>query len=110
VISSDYLALREISQDSSDPEMQKQAIEALGSVDGPDTAEVLVGIYRSTAVEDVREAVLEGLMIGDQDEAMLELYRSSDNPGEKKELLEYLVMMDSDAVWDLIDAALEEQR
>ena len=38
---------------------------------------------------------------------MLELYRASDDDAEKRELLEYLVMMDSDAVWDLIDSALD---
>ena len=38
---------------------------------------------------------------------LLELYRSSQDPVEKKELLEYLVMMGSDNVWDIIDSALD---
>ena len=38
---------------------------------------------------------------------MLALYRASDDDAEKRRLLEFLVMMDSDEVWDLIDKALD---
>jgi hypothetical protein len=37
---------------------------------------------------------------------MLELYRASDNAVEKKQLLEYLVILDSDEIWAVIDSAL----
>jgi HEAT repeat protein len=109
-ISGDFESLRELSLDTSDPELQAQAIEALGMVDGPDVGRTLVEIYKGSAAPDVREAALEGLMIAGHDEGVLELYRSSDNPAEKREMLEYLVMMDSDAVWDLIDSAFDGQR
>ena len=56
----------------------------------------------------VREAALEGLMIADDDEAVLELYRSSNDPAEKRELLQMLVNMDSEAVWSIIDETLED--
>ncbi len=46
-------------------------------------------------------------MISGNDQALLELYRSSDDANEKKELLEYLVIMDSDEIWQLIDQALD---
>jgi len=46
-------------------------------------------------------------MISGHDAGVLELFRVSDDPTEKKELLEYLVMMDSDEVWQLVDAALD---
>jgi len=109
-MSDDHEALIELSRDASDPELQAKAIEALGIVDGPDTGRVLMEIYRSSATAEVRETALEGLLIADDDEALLELYRSSDSAGEKKRILEYLVMMDSDAVWDVVDAALGENR
>ena len=41
---------------------------------------------------------------------MLELYRASDNVGEKRELLEALTIMRSDLVLDLIDEALAGDR
>jgi len=109
-ISGDAESLRKLALDASDPELQGQAIEALGIVGGPEVNRTLVEIYRNTDEPDVREAALDGLLIADHDEGLLELYRASDSPAEKKELLEYLVMMDSDSVWDLIDSALDGQR
>lgn len=106
-ISGDAETLRELAQDNSNPEMQVQAIEALGIVGGNDVGQVLVGLYQDAANEDVKEAALDGLLIAGYDSGVLELYRNSDNPAEKRDLLEYLVMMDSDEVWDLIDSALE---
>ena len=38
---------------------------------------------------------------------LVDLYRSSNDASEKKELLQYLVMTGSDEVWSIIDSALE---
>jgi len=109
-ISDDFESLRELSLDASDPELQAQAIEALGIVGGGEVNETLVQIYKNSESPDIREAALDGLLIADHDEGILELYRASDDPAEKRELLEYLVWMESEQVWDLIDAAFEDQR
>ena len=106
-ISGDAATLREIAADSSDPELQQQAIEALGIVGGDDVNAALVQIYRDATNEDVREAALDGLLISGHDEGVLELYRTASSDAEKKELLEYLVHMGSDEVWDIIDSALD---
>ena len=106
-ISDDAETLIEIASDNSDPELQAEAIEALGIVGGDDVEAALIEIYRSASTEDIREAALDGMLIAGNDEGVLELYRSSNNDAEKKQLLEYLVIMGSDEVWDLIDAALE---
>jgi len=50
---------------------------------------------------------LHGMLISGHDQGVLELYRSSNDPAEKRELLNFLVMMGSDDVWDIIDSALE---
>jgi len=106
-ISGDADSLRELALDDSDPDMQTQAIEALGIVGGSEVNATLVEIYRSSDSEDVRESALEGMLISGHDEGVLELYRSSQDPAEKRELLEWLVMMGSDEVWDIIDSALD---
>ena len=100
-------SLRQLALDDSDPELQEHAIEALGIVGGDSVNATLVEIYRNSSSEDIREAALEGMMISGHDEGVLELYRSSQDAAEKKELLEYLVIMGSDDVWDIIDWALE---
>jgi HEAT repeat protein len=108
-IAGDIETLAAMANDSSDPQRQAQAIRglAIAAGDGDDVGEMLVGIYRDTDVPHVRKAVREALLIADHDEAVLQLFRASDDDAEKRELLQTLVMMDSDAVWDLIDSTLE---
>ena len=50
------------------------------------------------------------MLIADYDEGVLELYRESQDAGEKSELLQYLTIMDSEAIWEAIDAALEGEQ
>jgi HEAT repeat protein len=104
-ISDDFESLHELAIDSSNPERQLQAIQALGIIDSEQTGPVLIEIYQGTDSADVREAALHGMMIADYDDGVLELYRQSTNMDEKQELLRMLVMMDSDAAMDAIDAA-----
>lgn len=106
-ISGDAESLRELAMDDSNVEMQKRAIESLGIVGGDEVNQTLVEIYGSAANDDVRESALEGLLIAGHDTGVLALYRNAGNAAEKRRLLEYLVMMDSEAVWDLIDNAFE---
>ncbi len=106
----DVESLRMIATDSSNPETQAEAIEALGIVGDSQADQILVQIYKESPSEDVREAALEGMLISGNDDAVLQLYRDSTSTAEKKELLELLSIMGSEAVWDLIDEALENRR
>jgi len=87
--------------------LSETLIEAYAISGDPEFASELVEIYKNAESEDIRDSALEGLMIADHDEGMLELYRAASDAGEKRQILEYLVMMDNEAVWDLIDSALE---
>ena len=107
MISGDAVTLQELALDGSNPEVQLQAIEALGVVGGDDVGQTLVDLYQASSDEDIKEAALEGLLIAGEDDAVLELYRSSGDNAEKRELLELLVIMGSDEVWDIIDSAFE---
>jgi hypothetical protein len=106
-VAGDVESLTALATDTSDPERQAQAMHGLGIAGGSEVGEVLAGIYRNSDVPKVREAALQGLLIAGDDQAVLELFRVSDDPAEKRELLQTLVMMDSDAVWDVIDTTLE---
>lgn len=106
-ISGDLESLRTLALEATDPEQKEQAIEGLGIIGNKEADAALLEIYRSTDNEDVREAALEGLMISGNDEMVLELYRASNDPAEKRMLLEYLVTMGSDAAWQAIDQVLD---
>jgi len=105
-IAGDVDSLRELALDSSNPELQVQAIHGLGITGSDDVAEVLFSLYRDSDAEDVKDAALQGMLIADLDEGVLELYRASQDAEEKRKLLEMLVIMNSDAVWDEIEKTL----
>ena len=58
---------------------------------------------------EIRDAALQGMLIGNDEEGVLALYRASKNADEKRALLRTLSMMDSDAALQAIDAALESK-
>jgi HEAT repeat protein len=107
-VAGDVESLTELARDGSNPERQAQAMQGLGIAGGDAAGSVLLEVYRSSDVEDVKEAALQGLMIADDDRAILELYRASNDAAEKRELLETLVNMESDEVWNIIDTTLED--
>ncbi len=106
IISDNYVELEKLARDSSDPDLQAEAIEALGIVAGENSEAVLLEIYKASDDEDIREAAIDGLFIGDYDQAILDLYRASTSTREKGKLLESLVIMDSDLAMEVIDSAL----
>jgi HEAT repeat protein len=107
LIAGDLEELELLAADNSDPAQQMEAIEALGAAGGKEAGPKLAEIYRGADSADIREAALEGILISGNDEVMLELFRSVEDTQEKREILEMLVIMDSDAVWDVIDQTLE---
>ena len=106
----DVESLRTIATDSSNPETQAEAIEALGIVGDSQADQVLVQIYKESPSEDVGEAALEGMRIWGNDEAVLQLYRDSTSTEEKKELRALWSIRGREGVGDLIDEALENRR
>lgn len=106
-ISGDAESLRAIALDTSDTEMQIEAIRALGIVGSDAVNATLMEIYKSSDSDEINDAALHGMLIAGYDEGVLELYRASQDPAEKRELLEFLVIMGSDNVWDVIDSALD---
>ena len=107
LIAGDLESLEALAADGSDPARQREAIEALGAAGGREAAPQLAEIYRGTDSADIREAALEGILISGNDDVMLELFRAADDTAEKRALLEMLVLMDSDAVWEIVDQTLE---
>jgi len=106
IISDNGAELQKLATDSSDPKLQAEAVRALGIVGDSGADVTLVDIYTGSDDQDVREAALQGLLIGEYDEAVLRLYRGSTDVGEKTKLLRTLVAMDSELAIDVIDAAL----
>lgn len=105
-IAGDIDSLMEIAQSDVRPDIRQRAIRAIGVTGGNVAGETLVRLYRNSDDEMVRAAVLEGLMVADDEERMLALFRASTDDREKRRMLRMLVSMDSDAALDIIDSTL----
>ncbi|MFK7889065.1 MAG: HEAT repeat domain-containing protein [Gammaproteobacteria bacterium] len=105
-VAGDIESLTEIAASDAQPEIRQRAIRAIGVTGGDRAGEILAGMYRDSRDEMVRHAALEGLMVADDDERILALFRASTNDREKRMMLRMLVSMDSDAALDIIDSTL----
>ena len=84
----------------------EELIQALGIAGGDNVNATLMEIYRNAETDDIRHAALEGMMISGYGDGVLELYREATDINEKRDLLEMLAIMDSDAMMELLDAVL----
>ncbi|HKX57104.1 MAG TPA: hypothetical protein VJN01_13425, partial [Xanthomonadales bacterium] len=66
----------------------------------------LLALYQANSDPEIREAVTEAMMIADDDEGVISLFKAATDDEEKARLLRVLVIMDSDAAMEAIDAAL----
>jgi hypothetical protein len=106
IISDNSAELQKLAMDDSNPGLQAEAVQAIGIVGGAGADKMLADIYASATDKKIKEAALEGLLIGDYDQQVLRLYRASTSIAEKRDLLETLVIMDSELAMEVIDAAL----
>lgn len=108
-LAGDLASLRKLAS-ASDPAVREEAISNIGIIDGPEARQALRDIYRSSPDVRTREAALQGMMIAGDSKGLLELYRSSQKPEEKRELLRTLTLTGGDEAMEAIDAALQGQR
>ena len=106
-ISGDLESLRRIVEGNGDVSMRRDAVRKIGIIQSVQARTALREIYTSAKDDEIRDAALQGMLIGNDEEGVLALYRASKNADEKRTLLRTLSMMDSDAALQAIDAALE---
>jgi len=71
-------------------------------------AAALVELYGKANTPALRDAVLQGLLVADDAEAVKKLYRNARTTEEKKALLRVLTSMDDDSAMDVIEQELGE--
>lgn len=107
-VAGDFETLREMALDGSNPDDQVEAIGALGIIGSPEATATLLQMYRDSDDWDVKEAAIEGMMIADYDDGIIELYRASSDADEKEELFEYLRAMGSEHTWEVVEETLQD--
>ncbi len=109
-ISGDLASLRKIAESSADPSLRAEAVQQIGIIDGDAARGALREIYSRSTDAKIKEAALQGLLIADDEQGVLALYRAATTAEEKRALLKTLTTMDGDAALQAIDAALEGKK
>jgi HEAT repeat protein len=106
-LSGDLASLRKIAEGNGSADVRAEAVRKMGIIQDEASRGALRDIYARSTDQEVKEAALQGMLIGGDEQGLLALYRASKNPDEKRALLRYLSMIDGDAALQAIDAALE---
>lgn len=106
-IAGDLEGLRRIATSTADAAQREEAIRSMGIIGGDKAHAALREAYAKADSERLRDAALQGMLISDDQQGVLALYRAAKTVQEKKTLLRTLSMMGGDAALDAIDAALE---
>lgn len=109
-ISGDLASLRKIAETHTDRSMRIEAVSRIGIIDGPAARTALREIYSGSTDKDIKAAALQGMLIADDEDGVLALYREAKSGDEKRSLMRTLSTMDGDAALKAIDQALEEKK
>ena len=109
-ISGDLASLRKIAESGADPSLRAEAVQQIGIIGDDAARAALREIYSRSTDAEIKEAALQGMLIADDEQGVLALYRAATTAEEKRALLRTLTMMDGDAALEAIDAALEGKK
>jgi HEAT repeat protein len=109
-ISGDLASLRKIAETGADPALRAEAVQQIGIIGDDAARAALREIYSRSNDAKIKEAALQGLLIADDEQGVLALYRAATTAEEKRALLRTLTTMDGDAALEAIDAALEGKK
>jgi HEAT repeat protein len=109
-ISGDLASLRKIAEGSGQQSVRVEAVRSIGIMHNDAARAALRDIYSRSTDPEIKEAALQGMLIAQDEQGVLALYRSAKTTEEKRALLRTLTSMDGDAALQAIDAALEEKK
>jgi len=103
-------ALTEIAESQQPEAIRIEAIHALGVAGDEGGGPALVKLYPKASTPALRDAVIQGLMVAGDSDAMMQLYRQSKTREEKQALLRVITTMGDDAALDLIESELNKTK
>jgi HEAT repeat protein len=109
-VSGDLTGLRKIAETNADHGVRIEAVRALGIIQNDASRTAVCEIYTRSDDRDIRDAALQAMLIGDDEQGVLALYRAAKSTDEKRSLLHTLSLIGGDAALQAIDTALEEKK
>jgi len=91
--------IAQIARDSKNPDLQVDAIHMLGISSNQPSADLLSDLYHESTSIEVKKAVIQAYMIGDDSDAvvdlLLKMLKTEKNPDLQKEIIQALGVMDA---------------
>jgi HEAT repeat protein len=105
-ISGDLASLRKIAEGNGERSMRIEAVRKIGIIQSDEARAALRDIYARSSDQEIKEAALQGMLIAQDEQGVLTLYRAAKSSDEKRALLRTLALIDGDAALQAIDSAL----
>lgn len=101
-------ALTAIAEGQRADDVRIEAIHALGIAGDEGGSAALVRLYPKLTAPALREAVMQGLLVAGDGDALVQLYKQAHSKEEKQALLRILTETNSDAALDTIESELKK--
>lgn len=85
------------------------AVKNLGITRHSSSSEVLQSLYQNNQSRAVRKAIIQAMLMQENSNALLAIVKTEKDPELKREAMQSLSMMDSDAALDFFDEVLNEE-
>jgi len=108
-IAGDLQGLLKIVNGTGDRGVRVDAVRRIGIIQTDEARKALRDIYAKTTDAEMKDAALQGMLIAQDEEGVLALYRTAKSTDEKRSLLRMLTLMGGDAALQAIDAQLEKK-
>lgn len=109
-VAGDLASLRKIADGNGEMHLRAEAVRRIGIIHSEASRVALRELYANAPSREIRDAALQGMLIGNDQQGVLELYRVARTPDEKRALLRTLSVMGGDAALAAIDAALDAKK
>jgi len=107
-VAGDVKSLTVIAEGTQPDEIRVEAIQALGVAGDEGGSAALVRLYPKAGSPALRDAVMQGLLVAGDGDALLQLYRQAKTKEEKQALLRFITTTNSDAALDVIESELKQ--
>ncbi len=109
-ISGDLDSLKKLASSAGEMSVRLNAIRGLGIIGKDNAKSALREIYAANNDPQLKDAALQGMLIANDEQGVLKLYREARSNEEKRNLLRMLSVMGGDAAMQAIDSALEGKK
>jgi HEAT repeat protein len=108
-VAGDVQSLSAIAEGQQPDEIRIEAIHALGVAGDEGGAQTLVKLYGHANTPALRDAVLQGLIVAGDTDALLQLYREAKSKEEKQALLRVITTQNDEAALNIIELELNKK-